>query len=105
LPPFYRDEHLFVDPLQQVVILDTETVRLTPMQYRVLALLVEHSGEVVPRATLSVQVRGDARGASPRRVDAHGSGLRKRLGIYADQYIETVISVGYRFRPAALRHV
>jgi len=47
-----------------------------------------------------VQFRGDARRTSPRRVDAHVSGLRKRLGIYAEQYIETVIGTGYRFRPA-----
>ena len=59
--PLYRDEHLFMDLRQQVVILDSEAVRLTPMQYRLLALLVEHPGEVVPRAALSVQVRARLR--------------------------------------------
>ena len=87
-----------MDLRQQAVILDSETVRLTRMQYRLLALLVEHPGKVVPRATLSLHVAGDARGTSPRHVDYHIRGMRRKLGIYADEYIETVIGVGYRFR-------
>jgi Transcriptional regulatory protein, C terminal len=54
--PSYRDEHLFVDLRDRVVIVDSETVTLTRMQYRLLALLVEHAGEVVPRATIMMQV-------------------------------------------------
>lgn len=68
------------------------------MQYRLLALLVEHPREVVPRATLSVQVRGDASKTGPRHADSHIRGLQRKLGAYADQYIETVIGIEYRFR-------
>jgi hypothetical protein len=32
-PSSYRDEHLFVDLRQQVVMLDGEALTLTPMQY------------------------------------------------------------------------
>jgi DNA-binding response OmpR family regulator len=32
-------------------------------------------------------------------LDKHIRGLRRKLGIYADHYLETVIGVGYRFRP------
>ena len=99
--PLYRDERLFMDLRQQVVILDSETVRLTPTQFRLLALLVEHPGEVVPRATLSVQIRGDARGMSPSLMSFHICGIRTKLGVYGDQYIETAIGVGYRFRPVS----
>ena len=45
-PSFYSDEHLLVDLHQPVVILDGETDRLTPIQYRLLVPLVEHAGEV-----------------------------------------------------------
>ena len=41
-----------------MVILDGEKVRLTPMQFRLLALLVEHAGEVMPRAALLMHVWG-----------------------------------------------
>ena len=96
---FYRDEHLFVDLSQPVVILDGETVRLTPIQYRLLVLLVGHAGEVVLRATVFTQLWGYApQGCA--KLDAHLWRLRKKLGIYGRQYIETIVSVGYRFRPS-----
>ena len=60
------------------------------MEYRLLAVLVEHAGEVVPRPIL-LRLTGP--------VDVHLWRLRKKLGIYAEQYIETVIGAGYRFRP------
>jgi DNA-binding response OmpR family regulator len=91
--PYYRDKHLFVDLHNQVVMLDLKILTLTRMEYRLLALLVEHAGEVVPRPTLLM--------LTPT-VDAHLWRLRKKLGKYADQYIETVVGVGYRFRPAVL---
>ena len=69
------------------------------MQYRVLALLVEHAGEVVPRAIILKRIWGDAPKIQVRTVDKHVNVLRRKLGIYANQHIETVIGVGYRFRP------
>ena len=97
--PFYRDEHLFVDLRHEVVTVDSETVRLTRMQYRVLALLVKHAGVAVTRSILLMQIWGHAPEMDPRSVDTHVNGLRRKLGPYADQYLETVHGVGYRFRP------
>ena len=96
---FYRDEHLFVHLRHQVVMLDSEAVSLHPIEYRLLALLVKHAGEVVPRAIILKQIWGDAPDIPRHRADPHIHGLRKRLGVYGDQYIETVIGIGYRFRP------
>ena len=62
----------------------------TSMEYVLLARLVEHAGEAVPRAILL---------RLTRKVDMHIKGLRRKLGVYADQYIETVVGAGYRFRP------
>ena len=94
MPPpnqqFYRDEHLFVDLSQQRVMLDSETVTLTRMEYRLLALLVKRAEEVVPRSIL-LKLTGP--------LDVHLWRLRKKLGKYGNQYIETVTGIGYRFRP------
>ena len=98
-PPSYRDEHLFVDLRQQAVILDGETVRLTPMQYRLFALLVEHAGVVVTRPIILMQMWGYAPEIREHKVDGCIRGLRKQLGVYGAQYIETVYGTGYRFRP------
>ena len=71
--------------------LDSETLTLTRMEYRLLALLLKQAGEVVPRPILLM--------LTPM-VDVHLWRLRKKLGKYAYQYIEAVMGVGYRFRPA-----
>ena len=98
--PSYRDKRLYVDLRQSLVILDDETVRLSRIQYRLLALLVEHAGEVVPRTVIFTQVWDSLPETRSRTLDVHIHGLRKKLGLYADQCIETVVGVGYRFRPA-----
>ena len=97
--PSYRDTHLYVDLRQQLVILDGEPVRLTRMKYRLLALLVERAGEIVPRPTLALWAWGRVLGPRSNMLDKHIRGLRRKLGVYADHYIETAIGVGYRFRP------
>jgi DNA-binding response OmpR family regulator len=101
-PPFYRDEHLFVDLRDRVVTLDSETVTLTRKEYRLLALLAQHPGEVVPRPILLTHIRGHVPERRPSMLDVHIHGLRRKLGIYADLYIETVVGVGYIFRPPVL---
>jgi DNA-binding response OmpR family regulator len=95
-PPSYRDEHLFVDPCHQAVILNGEMVRLTPLQFRLLALLMEHAGEVMSTTTLLTQAWGYA--PEKRTLNTTLWRLRKKLGMYSN-YIETVVGVGYRFRP------
>ena len=97
--PFYRDEHLFVDLRQQRVIPDGETVTLTRIEHRLLTLLVKHAGEVVPRSNLLLHICSHVPEMRPSTLDVHIRGLRRKLGVYADQYIETVIGIGYRFRP------
>jgi DNA-binding response OmpR family regulator len=95
----YRDERLLVDLSRQVVVLDNRTLSLTPKEYCLLTLLVQHASAVVPRETIWKRVWGDAAEVRSRRLDIHISGLRKKLRPYADQCIETVAGVGYSFRP------
>ena len=95
---FYRDDHLFVDLRQQMVILNGQTLTLRPLEYRLLAVLVEHAGEVMPRAALLMRVWGYAPEIRTRTLDMHIRRLRKKLGMYS-RYIDTVFRVGYRFRP------
>jgi DNA-binding response OmpR family regulator len=97
--PFYRDEHLFLDLRQQLVILDGEMVTLTRREYRLLALLAQHAGDVVPRSSLLLHIWGQVPEMRPSTLDVHIRGLRRKLGVYADQYVETVVGTGYRFRP------
>ena len=98
LPP-YGDEHLTLDFLKQSAVLDTERMTLTRKEYDLLSLLVQHAGEIIPRDALLMQVWGYGSEIRTRTLDVHVRRLRKKLGGYADQYIETIFGIGYRFQP------
>jgi DNA-binding response OmpR family regulator len=70
------------------------------MEYSLLALLVQHAGEVVPRATILTHVWGYQPEAHTRTLDGHIRRLRKKLGMHGGRCIETVVRIGYSFRPA-----
>jgi len=95
----YRDEHLALDFDQQAASLDSERITLTRKEYDLLALLVQHAGEIIPREALLMQVWGYGAEIRTRTLDVHVRRLRKKLGGYADQYIETIFGIGYRFQP------
>jgi DNA-binding response OmpR family regulator len=97
--PAYRDEHLSLDFDQQTATLDSERMVLTRKEYDLLALLVQHAGEIIPRDALLMRVWGYSSEIRTRTLDVHVRRLRKKLGSYADRYIETIFGVGYRFQP------
>ncbi len=98
-PPAYGDEHLSLDFQQQKVILDQERMILTRKEYELISLLVRHAGQIVPREALLKEVWGYSSEIRTRTLDVHVRRLRKKLGPYADQYIETIFGIGYRFQP------
>ena len=95
----YSDEHLSFDFHQQVVTLDGRRMTLTRKEYDLLSLLVQHAGQIVPRDALLQQVWGYSPAIRTRTLDVHVRRLRKKLGGYADRYIETIFGIGYRFQP------
>jgi DNA-binding response OmpR family regulator len=95
----YRDEHLALDFAQQTASLDAQRMVLTRKEYELLALLVHHAGEIIPREALLLRVWGYNSEIRTRTLDVHIRRLRKKLGNYADRYIETIFGIGYRFQP------
>ena len=95
----YGDEHLSFDFQQQVVMLDGRRMTLTRKEYDLLSLLVQFAGQIVPREALLQQVWGYSPEIRTRTLDVHVRRLRKKLGSYADRYIETIFGIGYRFQP------
>jgi DNA-binding response OmpR family regulator len=98
MPP-YSDEHLTVDFDRKVATLDSERMILTRKEYDLLALLVQHAGEIIPRDALLFRVWGYGSEIRTRTLDVHVRRVRKKMGSYADQYIETIFGIGYRFQP------
>jgi len=95
----YRDAHLTLDFDRQLATLDSQPLTLTRKEYDLLALLVTYAGLIVPRSELLRRVWGYASGTRTRTLDVHIRHLRKKLGVYADEYIETVFGIGHRFQP------
>ena len=95
----YGDEHLVLDFQQQAVFVDKKQMTLTKKEYELLALLVQHAGEIVPRNALLMDVWGYSAEIRTRTLDVHVRRLRRKLGTYADRYIETIFGIGYRFQP------
>jgi len=95
----YQDLHLCVDFERETVVLDGTKMKLTFKAFALLAFLVRHPGQLVPRDTLLMLVWGYGADIRTRTLDVHIRRLRKCLGEYGDAYIETVFGVGYRFQP------
>jgi two-component system KDP operon response regulator KdpE len=91
----YADAFLEIDHERTEVRVHGETVKLRPLEYRLLVTLVEHRGQALdPRQLLRhVWAAGEADTA---RVKVLVSNLRSTLGAGAP--IETVRGVGYRYR-------
>ena len=101
-PYRYQDSHLEVDFVRKYAALDTHRLILTRKEYELLALLVENAGEIIPRQILLMRVWGYSNEIRTRTLDVHVRRLRKKLGSYSEQYIETIFGIGYRFQPFRL---
>lgn len=95
----YNDTHLQVDFARASAALDARRMVLTRKEYELLSLLVRNAGEIIPRDALLWRVWGYGAQIRTRTLDVHIRRLRKKLGIYSEQYIETIFGVGYRFQP------
>lgn len=105
-PNRYQDAHLMVDLEREIAYLDGTPLRLTRKAYALLAFLVRHPSELVPREALLRLVWGYNTDIHTRTLDVHVRRLRKCLGNYGTTYLETVFGIGYRFQPyrASPRH-
>jgi DNA-binding response OmpR family regulator len=88
-----------IDFAQCVALLDGGRLTLTRKEYDLLAMLVEHAGEIIPRQVLLMQVWGYSGDVKTRTLDVHIRRLRRKLGRFAELYIETIFGIGYRFQP------
>jgi two-component system KDP operon response regulator KdpE len=93
----FSDGGLEIDFAAVEVSLDGAPIRLTRLEYRLLEVLVEHSGEVVETERL-LQLAWDEPIFDRTRVKAHIAAVRRKLGP-ASGRIDTIRGAGYRYRP------
>jgi two-component system phosphate regulon response regulator PhoB len=91
-----------VDAEAHRVYVDGAEVALTPLEFKLLRLLMTRLGRVQPRERLLEDVWEMSTEVETRTVDTHMKRLREKLGIARD-LIETVRGVGYRMIDPAER--
>ena len=95
-----RSGDLEIDFERRSVQLHSKPVRLTYVEFEILAAMAAAPGRVFTREMLLEHIWGDSTYRDPRTVDVHIRHLREKLEIDAKkpEYLFTVRGVGYRFR-------
>jgi DNA-binding response OmpR family regulator len=95
----YDDGALSIDHAQRLVLCRGLPVLLTPLEFRLLSVLVEHAGQVLSAEQLVEHVWGHAGGVSRDQVKLYVSYVRKKLAQASKGFapIETVRGFGYRY--------
>jgi DNA-binding response OmpR family regulator len=100
----YDDGVLAIDFASRSVVFGGLPVRLTPLEFRLLAAFARHAGQVLSADQLIDHGWGHSAGVSRDQVKLYVSYLRRKLGSARDgsSPIETVRGFGYRYRPPSL---
>ena len=98
--PVFQSEQLVVDLAHHEVIVGGQLVNLTPTEYDILRILVQHAGKVLTHQHLIRSVWGSSIGVESHLLRVNISNLRRK--IEADparpRYVVTEPGVGYRLR-------
>lgn len=96
--PVFQTGELSVDLVKRIVTLAGKEIKLSPKEYDILRLLVQHAGKVLTHQYLLNQVWGASTDVQYLRVYVRQ--LRQKLERMPDQpqYITTETGVGYRLR-------
>jgi two-component system, OmpR family, KDP operon response regulator KdpE len=91
---------LRMDLSKRLVFLGQEEVHLTPAEYKLLALLMQHAGMVMTQSQLLRGVRGPGHDHDVQYLRVYMAQLRRKLEIdpARPRYLLTEVGVGYRIR-------
>jgi two-component system KDP operon response regulator KdpE len=97
----FRFGEVVVDQVNRVVTRDGAQVHLTPIEYRLLTLLIANAGKVLTHRHLLREVWGPSYVESSHYVRIYVGHLRQKLEVDAAQprHFLTETGVGYRFQP------
>jgi two-component system OmpR family response regulator len=90
-------ERLAMNPAAHAVSVEGRTATLTPTEYRLLAKLAAHPGEVVRRRELTLAAWPDGAIVHDNTLDAYVARIRRKLrALERENALVTVHGVGYR---------
>ena len=94
---------IVLDDDAKIVTVDGEAVNLTPMEYNILSLLMQHPGRVYSSAQIYEQVWNETALGSESAVAVHIRHLREKIEINPSEprYLKVVWGLGYKMEPQA----
>jgi two-component system KDP operon response regulator KdpE len=96
---FYCDETLEFDLVRRRVEVDGRPVHLTPTEFRFMALLVRHTGQLLTYDEILNYVWG-WKANEHRIVHTFAAQIRAKLGAHGAKYLVNEYGLGYRFSPS-----
>jgi two-component system response regulator BaeR len=96
-----RHAGLVLDRAHLRILIGGTALPLTPVEFRILAELVEHPERVFSRAQLLDFAHEDLRDVNDRTVDSHIKNIRRKIDARLPQSdcLQSVYGIGYRFEP------
>jgi len=90
---------LSVDFARELVCVDGQAVHLTPIEYRLLRLLIANRGKVLTHHYIQTQIWGDYDPADAKNLRVFMANLRRKIEDNGSgrRYILTEVGIGYRF--------
>lgn len=94
----FRVKDLFVDFNKRRVMINNEEIHLTPIEYKIMALLCKYSGKVLTHNFIIHEIWGSALGNETQTLRVFMASLRRKIEKDPAQpeYIYTEVGVGYR---------
>lgn len=97
-----QDEIFRMDKAQQRIWYQNKPLNLTPTEFRLLELFLDHVGKVYSRAQLLDHINPESYDVADRVIDSHIKNLRRKITELAEtgnqhEWIQAVYGVGYRF--------
>lgn len=97
-PHQFRIGELEIDFSKRMVTLENEEVHLTPIEYRIMALMSRHAGKVLTHNFIVKEIWGPAIGNETQSLRVFMANIRRKIEKDPTQprYILTEVGVGYR---------
>lgn len=96
----YTQDYLTVNFITRQVLIDDQEIHLTPIEFNLLKLLIEHRGKVLTHNYIQKQIWGYGDTSNQNALRVFMATLRRKIEKDTNnpRFIQTEVGVGYRFK-------
>jgi two-component system KDP operon response regulator KdpE len=100
LPETFQFKHLFIDFERRKVLIHQNEVHFTPIEFKILELLIKNQGKVLTHSFIQNNIWGYTTVDDYQSLRVFMASIRRKLEDQSQDnpFIQTEVGVGYRFR-------